>query len=375
MTSGKGWKSGVLVGAVFVLVSAQGGAVARAATPTALANSVLSLPQRKPCDVNLFNSNFSNGRRGAYPQGRPMKPAAGSVPSESRVRAQLATFMPADARRTAALQLFDRAAVKAKIASPSLRAAYAALVGTVGESTLPVFLSPRFTSMTFGSLSPGVFGGIAESIATSTGARAIVIDKRYEREHFGLFTNVIAHEILHDDPRNSGAEEATSTAVQALVHLQVLSRHPGLAGLGTELARRINTTVLAWTNSRVPGSASSAIVAPSGRGVFPGGAFTAPDVWTLLSGRGTSPEPAALRGILGRIIGRGARLPQSLPFSLATAKLFGQLNDTWLSPVERVRISVLLGLVSLDEIVKATKLTRPQAVQTFRLGSIKVACT
>lgn len=100
---------------------------AKGANATQLANFVLALPQRKPCDVNLFTSAFWNGRPGAYPQGRPMRPATGSVPSESKVRAQLVAFMRGSPNRAAALRLFDQAEVRARIASPSLRAAYAAI--------------------------------------------------------------------------------------------------------------------------------------------------------------------------------------------------------------------------------------------------------
>jgi hypothetical protein len=46
------------------------------------------------------------------------------------------------------------------------------------------------------------------------------------------------------------------------------------------------------------------------------------------------------------------------------------MNDTWLSPVDRLRVSVLLGLVSVEEIVKYTGVARERAVSMFRLAPI-----
>ena len=103
------------------------------ATATQFANFLLALPQRKPCDVNLFTSTFPGGTKGTYPEGERMSRPSGPVTDE-RVRTQLAEFMPAGSKRARALSLFGRADVKAKIPEPTFRAAFAALVGTPGEA-------------------------------------------------------------------------------------------------------------------------------------------------------------------------------------------------------------------------------------------------
>ena len=60
-------------------------------------------------------------------------------------------------------------------------------------------------------------------------------------------------------------------------------------------------------------------------------------------------------------------------FGLTTAQALSPLNDTWMAPVDRLRVSVLLGLVSLEEIVKYTGVTRAKAITMFRLAPILAA--
>lgn len=105
-----------------------------------------------------------------------------------------------------------------------------------------------------------------------------------------------------------------------MTHLQVLMRSPELAYLDTELSRRLNTFVLAFLNTRErhgrhQNSPDSEIVAPTGRGIFPGSDnFTVPDFWSLLDGGGSSPGTAALPQILAAIGATGTvstRRPQS----------------------------------------------------------------
>ena len=343
------------------------------ASPIQLAKFLLALPQRKPCDVNLFTSKFDGGSAGVYPEGTPMEPARGPLQTEDQVRTQLAAFMPAGPERARALYLFDQADVKAKIAGPSLRAAFAALAGTVGESTQRLFLdSTDVTIMRFGGVS------ISTAIAQASGS-TILFNRRYEREHFGLLIGTVAHETLHHDAPKNGAEEVVNGATTAVINMQVLSRHPELVASGTELVRQANDYVAAFVNSRAPGSPASGLVAANGKGVWPGSARSKRDFWTLVStlytnapGYSSSPTPApeALRSVLRAVLRPGVRIPKPLTFSLATAQLFGQLNDTWLSPVDRLRVSVLLGLVSVDEIVKYTGVSRAKAISTFKLTPI-----
>ena len=349
----------------------------KGASATQLANFLLALPQRKPCDVNLFTSTFSDGSKGVYPEGRPMTPASGPPLTEGQVRAQLAAFMPAGSNRARAMRLFDQPNVKAKIAEPGLRAAFAALVGTVGESTQTHFLeSADFTTMRVGGVSNPT------AVAQVSGS-TILFNRRCAQEHFGLLIGVVAHETLHHDQPVNGAEEAISNAITALVTMQVLSRHPELVASESELVRQANSFVAALVNSRAPGSPASGLLVEDGRGVWPGSARSRPDFWRAMStgyakapGYSSSPStpaPEVLRSVLRAVLRPEVQIPKPLTFSRKTAALFAKMNDTWLSPVDRLRVSVLLGLVSVEEIVKYTGLPRAQAVSLFRLTPILAA--
>ena len=66
-------------------------------------------------------------------------------------------------------------------------------------------------------------------------------------------------------------------------------------------------------------------------------------------------------------------LPTPLLFDKRTANLFSRMNDRWLPPVERLRVSVLLGLISMEEITAYTKLSRAKATAKFGLAPILAA--
>jgi hypothetical protein len=350
------------------------------ANATQLANFLLALPQRKPCDVSLFTSKFIIGDRviaGLYPTGQPMAPAAGPVPTEQGVRSQLSVFLKGSPHRAFALDLYDQVGMKAKIPDPTLRAALVSLRGTVAEAVIEDFRSreygnpPRFQAMPW------------NVVGAATGPdlkRAILFNPRYPSEHFALFTGIFAHEVLHHDMSAPPTEEVILNTLSAIVHMQVLSRQPELATSGTELSRRMNDLVLVLVNSRVPDSSRSAIIAPKGQGTAPGSAGSQRDLW----GHGkdfhlmgfsanpsdSSPAPPVFGAVLRRILAPGVAIPKPLTYSKKTAELFSRLNDTWLSPVDRLRVSVLLGLVSMDEITAYTGLSREKAISMFRLAPI-----
>jgi hypothetical protein len=211
----------------------------------------------------------------------------------------------------------------------------------------------------------------------------IILNVRFQGDHFALLSAVFAHEILHHDTAANNAEEVLLNAVTATVHTQLLSRHPELAALDTELSRNMNDYVLEFANSRTPGSPRSAIIAPGGKGVVPGSAKDAADFWAVISKqyvgqiRGGTPEtlpaPPVFATVLRALLAPGATIAKAPVYSRATVQLFSRLNDTWLSPVDRLRVSVLLGLVSVEEIVKYTGLTRAKAIADFRLAPILAA--
>ena len=118
------------------------------------------------------------------------------------------------------------------------------------------------------------FGGIPDQglIAIASRGTLIVFNRPYEAEHFAQLAGIFPHEVIHHDAVNTGVEESILNGLSALVHMQILARHPELATTGTELSRQMNDLVLLLVNSRAPGSSRIAIVAPTASGVAPGSA-------------------------------------------------------------------------------------------------------
>jgi hypothetical protein len=359
---------------------------AAGASATQLAKFMLALPQRKPCDVNLFSSTFRNDRLpkpvpGFYPEGSPMQPATGAAPTEAKVRSQLVAYLKGSAHKAATLAIFDRADVKAKLPDPTLRAAFASLQGTVGEPVIGNFLSRTYVRAPwFCNCLP-----LPIAIGAATGGGTLIaFNVHYQGEHFALFSGVLAHEILHQAHGTSlPAEEVILNTLTATVHMQVVSRQPELATSGTELSRYLNDWVLMLVNSRTPGSSRTNVVAPGGRGTAPGSKKSRADLWQHASyfhplgnaadPRDARPAPAVLGAVLRPLVPAGAALPRPLTFGWKTARALSPMNDTWLPPVERLRVSVLLGLVSVEEIVTYTGLSRAKAIATFELAQILAA--
>jgi hypothetical protein len=304
-----------------------------------------------------------------------------TTPTEARARSQVAAFFQGSPRRAAALALFDRGTVEAKVPDPAIRAALVLLVGTAGEPAIQHFLrSPSYVSPRFGGLGVQQLG--RASIRYSDRKIEIILNARHMAEHPALLSSTLLHEILHHDPAVAGyPEEIILNWVSAVVHLQLVARHPALARSRTELSRYLNDSVLTIVNSRPRGSPRIAILVPRGAGVAPGSPKDAPDFWTFVhrvyeqnptSSAQVAPAPPAFRAIVQALLARGAA-PAKPQYSRKTAALFSKMNDTWLSPVDRLRVSVLLGLVSVEEIVRYTGLTRSKAIATFRLGPILAA--
>jgi hypothetical protein len=341
-------------------------------TATQLANRVLALAPRQPVDIDLFTSSWSNGAQGLYPQASAMVPASGPLPSDAEVRSQLSGYLNRwfagdGVKVNAALAIFDNDDVEAVIPDAKLRAAFAAMKGTLFEPTQGYVLTlDRFAGIDWGSVPNRAV------IASSTGGdtdRIVIFSDVYRAERFELLIATMGHELLHDDAGTAPRpEEVVLNAFSGMTQLQVLARTPGLAHLGTELARQDNTQAMLFLNSRERGSPDSEIYAPTGTGVAPGSPHNAADFWTIYTGNAsTSPGSATLRTILGNIFVPGTPLPATLEYSQSTAELFAKLNDGWLSDVQRAQISVLLRLVTVEQIAQATGLAQQQIVATLGL--------
>jgi hypothetical protein len=343
-------------------------AFAKALTAQQIANKVLALKQTKPAKLGLFSTYF-------YPTGPSMIPASGPKLTKAQARQRLKSYFEkqrggSSGRTSKALAVFDDPKVVAKIPSPTLRAAFAGMVGTILEPTINDFLKRGiFTGVGYGITFPTTL--IAQSQPDSSagaGKRKIAISSRYERESFEPLIAILGHEVQHSDQAASNAEEAVMSEETAMVRAQVLSGHPELAYKGTELARRLNDFALAVQNSRHPRSPNPVIFAPDGLGTIPGSPNSESDMWSLLDGSGSSPAPAVSRTIFKNILRSGTKIPNPLTFNLTSAKLFEKLNDNWLSDVQRLQIGVLLQMVSLKTIADTARISQSQAVAKLHLA-------
>jgi hypothetical protein len=341
--------------------------VAEAITSQQLANQAMRIDPRKPGDINLFTSKFVNGANGLYPSGSAMQPSSAPDLTQAQARSRLKSYLekqfPNDpAKVNAGLAQFDSQQTRQLIPDPTLRTAFVGMRGTLLQPTISHYLnSGRF-------LPPIKYGPIPQQdliavTAGQSGQRQIIFNDRYSREDFRQLIGIMGHEIQHDDTSAARAEEAILNGLSGMTQLQVLKKHPGLAYTRTELSRQMNTLALLFLNSRENDSPNSEIYAPTGVGVAPGSPFNTHDFWTIFGGDSqTSPAPSVF-GQIATSLG----LPSASSFSLATAKTFQNLNDTWLSDVGRAQISVLLKMRSVTEIANRSGLSRSEVIDKLQL--------
>jgi hypothetical protein len=344
--------------------------------------TALAVPQRQPTDLDLFSSEFkSNGflipNIGIYPDGSPMAPDSLAAPSTAQVRAELQQFLGVtfhgDAAKVAtALALFDSAALATRIPNPTVRAAFVGMSGTSFEPAIQDFTDNQFFStITYGPLITTTVIAQSQQDPNDPSKRVVVINERYADEPFTNLVAVLGHEDQHSDNSVAPAEEAILNEETGMVEVEVLSAHPELAYVDTELTRRMNDYAMMFLNSRHPNSAQNVIVAPDGAGLYPGSAaHTAPDTWTNLHGGGTTTTPAVTATILRAILAPGTTLPSPLAFDQTAAALFENLRDPLLPPAARLRVTVLLQLTTPAEIAHVLGESTEQVISTFGLQPI-----
>ena len=306
----------------------------------------LAAPPSAPVDVGRFSSNTLFGEPGLYPDGPPMVPAFGPAPDDAAVRALVHDLGAAALARHDDPQLRDRAP------APLARGALAALAGTVGEPALDAFLAGRtpVRELRVGApASPGRVVGPGPG--GDDGIR--VVNARYRAEHPVLVAPSLVHDLLWSGPDAGQYEEVVLHALCALVHTQLLARHPFVGDLRTELARRQHSLAITLLNSRHPGRAELSVVAPDGPGTIPGGAedMQTPDFWSVPFVSGPPPAasaPPLLADVLARVAVPDAAPPpaplrydEALGAWLSATALRGALTVE-----DQYRAAVALGLLS-----------------------------
>jgi hypothetical protein len=343
-----------------------------------LAESVLGLVPVKPANIDLFTSDYlpQPVYPEAYPDGAPMQPAPPFERTDAGVRAELETFLatafgPDAAEPAATLALFDDPEVIERVPDSSLRAAFVLINVTVAAPLIEAFLH---SAVYAGQLNWAETGyAFTETAVTGPdGRRYVSMSERYRYEHFAAVTPNIIHAMLHHDDSFSYSEDAIIIAIATVSYLQLAALHPELAYQSTELARLNNTFALALLNSHPAGSPEIQLIVERGAGVLPGSPEDAPDFWTLIAEQeGTTPASPTTRAILRKLLDADTLIPADLDYSREMAELIGgNINPDVLPPVERVRLSVLLTMISTAEVAALVEAAPEEVAGMFDLGEI-----
>lgn len=319
-------------------------------------------------DPALFTSSVVFGQPGLYPDAAPMIPAGGEAPDAGAARSALAVLGPS------AISGWEDPALVARANEPLPRAAAAALVSTVAAPLLAAFVAGATPVRSLGvgpTASPGrVVGPRRGSPQASPDPGERVVNDRYAAEHPLSVAPSVAHDLAWSGPGATHAEEATLHLVVALVHAQFVARHPRLAHLGTELARRQNSLLLPLLCSHQPGDATLALVAPDGAGTAPGGSASmqTPDFWSIPFAAPGPPEPVppAVAATLiaacadPAAVGDAPHYDDGLAGRLSVVGLAGALPL-----VDHLRVAVALGLVNVADLVAASGLAPGEVGDAF----------
>jgi hypothetical protein len=353
------------------------------ARPTA--QQVLLARPLAPRDINLLSPVI-------YPKASAMRPAAGSAPSESAVAAQLHQYLDADLphdsnARQAAELVFNSNAAKAKISSPTLRAALAALEGTLARPAINYVINaqtpdgnPKIISIQFvppGQLSsPFNVAEVHDAQTADPDQQVILFNSTYQAESPFLFLSTMAHEPLHQDPTVTNYEEAVNWTLDRLVYLGQLRRHPSLARTGTELSRRLNSNALLRLNSGV-GSQLGLYKSNRNRPLFPGSTKIHVTSWWQESDNGdtaSSPGNALLATYLHNIHhGHGAPCSASR-FDTALLHCIDRERDGPLSAADLLAAAKAMRLNTDVERARSVSLVFKKGAAHGRVRSAAKPC-
>jgi hypothetical protein len=297
-------------------------------------------------DFGRFSSNTLFGEPGLYPDGPPMVPAFGPAPDDAATR----TFVRDLGAE--ALARYDDSDLRDRVPAPPARGALVALAGTIGAPVFDAFLAGRTFVRVLRVGAPASPGRVVgPGPGGDDGIR--LVNARYRAEHPVLVAPSLVHDLLWSGPGAGQYEEVVLHALCAVVHTQLLARHPFVGDLRTELARRQHSLAITLLNSRNPGRAELSVVAPDGPGTIPGGdeRMQTPDFWSIPFVSGP-PHAASAPPLLADVLARVA-LPNApeLPAPLRYDEALG----AWLSATalrgaltveDQYRAAVALGLLS-----------------------------
>ncbi len=347
-----------------------------------LALDVLALQPRQPIDLDLFSTVSWRGD-GIYPQGTPVELVEEQVWDAPSVRIELEELLRRQlggdqAELDRALALFDDPSVVELFPDVTLRAAFVGMTGTLWEPAIDHVL-------TSGRFQPAVYSGTPARAGIIGAPRMVVFHRYNQHEHFAPKISLMGHEILHDkivagsedglgtsNPPAGLYEEAVAHALEAMVYLQVLHASPELARLDGEFSRESNTGAMFLLNSRPAGSPVICLhIGGDGR-VAPGSpTFGAADFLSAgaegYAGHAARVESGLMQSWVRDLLGN-LGIAAGDAFDEQLVKSFSITGRGWLGPIERVQVSVLLGLITVGDIVEVAGLSEDEVVDLLALA-------
>jgi hypothetical protein len=260
------------------------------------------------------------------------------------------------------IKVFENPIVRQKVPEPTLRAALAALTGTLGESAIEfmTYQTP-VTLVHFGVYlmdGEGVPTHVAGVYTYPDHTIQILIDRRYRFLPFPALSALLFHETLHaglDDVEAGLPEEAVASALESLVYLQMLLVDSSIAALPDDLTRFVeNHQTLVRLNSGPVGSDRLTLFVPDGeQNIDPLATepltefyqyylrYSAPDEPDFAER--TSPGNILLQQVLAVLAEPSATPPTNANFDQATLDFVDQ-NQAALSPAALVTAACILQL-------------------------------
>jgi hypothetical protein len=323
----------------------------------ALAEKVLSEDPHAPADVNLFPPETYTV---ATPLAVERSPDLTDDQGRDALTGVLDQWVDDPSDRELALSTYDDPDVVALIPDdPYLRAGFAYASALHGTDLLPT--NPPYTNMRLS-------GSVA--MATAMANVGTIIVNALKTPPLESMPALLEHEGQHTDVAVGLPEGVILNAYTAARYFQVLVENPELAYEGSDGTRTLNVQLLMLLDAHATGRADLDLYATTPQGVDPGGAteyarFSEAGWGRIGIPEDSTPMPEPFRDLLADEL--GSQVPEALEFSSESAALMDQLLERWMSPVDRLRVEVLLTMRSLDEVAELSGLGQDEAVETFGL--------
>lgn len=328
-----------------------------------------------PADKDLFLS-YSNPD---WKDQEPPELDTGPSRSEAEIKQELREFLsmrfPCDPQRVLdGLAIFDNSLAEQKIPDPTLRAALAALTGTIGEPAIEFLLTEApVSSVFFGVVihsRDGVPTGMTATVYSMPDSTwVIVFDSLLRYNSFKSLSALLFHEMLHIETPAAGdepgtkpdgagmAEETIAISLESIIYMQMLLTDPSIARLPDFLTRSGNNVLaLVRINSGLPGTDQLNLYVPDNTvdlntlfsepmtqfaDYYAAAGYDGTDEaeWRVLETHGNE----LLQVVLPALAGQGERSPERPDYDQTTLDFIDH-HQAVLSPAALMTVACTLGL-------------------------------